>query len=278
MAAPRRLRLPLTAIASHGLLIVASLIALAPFVWSTFGSFKRFRELVESSELLPRVWTLDNYIEILTRQHFVTAFINSAVVAISVTTASLVTSAVLGFIFAKYRFRGREAIFTLLISTLMVPFVVLLVPLYVTVSDLGLINSIGGVIVISLWTSFGIFMMRQFMEAVPSELLDAARIDGAAEWRIFAQIAIPLVAAPIGALGVFVFLDSWDSFLWPQTVLASPENQTLPLVLAGLKSLYWTRYDLWSAGSMLTVIPVMILYAFASRYFIRGITLGGVKG
>lgn len=265
-------------IASHGVLIAASFVAIAPFVWSTFGSFKRFRELVESAEMLPRVWTLDNYVEILTRQHFVGAFINSALIATTVTISSLVTSAALGFVFAKYRFRGREPLFTLLISTLMVPFVVLLVPLYVTVTKIGLVNNIGGVVVISLWTSFGIFMMRQFMEAVPSELLDAARIDGASEWRVFAQIAAPLVAAPLGALGVFVFLDSWDSFLWPQTVLSSPANQTLPLVLAGLKSLYWTRYDLWSAGSMLTVIPVMILYAFASRHFIRGIALGGIKG
>lgn len=262
----------------HSILLVASLLALAPFVWSIFGSFKRFKELVESSDLLPRIWTIDNYVEILTRQYFLNAFLNSVVVAGSVTAASLLTSASLGYVFAKYRFRGKEILFTLLISTMMVPFVVMLVPLYVTVADMGLVNNVGGVVVISLWTSFGIFMMRQFMEALPSELLDAGRIDGASEWRLFARIALPLVAAPLGALGVFVFLDSWDSFLWPQTVLSSPQNQTVPLLLAGLKSLYWTRYDLWSAGSMLTVVPVMIIYAFASKYFIRGIALSGIKG
>lgn len=268
----------LLTIIPHATLLIASFLAVAPFLWSVFGSFKRFKELVESAELLPRIWTLDNYVEILTRQHFLNAFFNSVIVASSVTAASLVTSAALGYVFATYRFRGKEILFTLLISTMMVPFVVLLVPLYVTVADIGLVNSAGGVIVISLWTSFGIFMMRQFMETIPSELLDAARIDGASEWRLFARIALPLVGAPLGALGVFVFLDSWDSFLWPQTVLSSPQNQTLPLLLAGLKSLYWTRYDLWSAGSMLTVVPVMILYAFASRYFIRGIALTGIKG
>ena len=121
------------------------------------------------------------------------------------------------------------------------------------------------------------FMMRQFMETIPSELIDAARIDGASEWRIFVQIILPLSGAPLAALGIFAFLANWDSYLWPLVVLNSPERQTLPLILAGLRNLWWTRYEMWSAGSMLTVIPVMIIYAVASRYFIRGIAMTGMK-
>jgi multiple sugar transport system permease protein len=120
-------------------------------------------------------------------------------------------------------------------------------------------------------------MLRQFMESLPGELIDAARIDGASEWRIFFTIVMPMSGAPMGALAVFVFLGNWDSLLWPLIVLNSPEKQTLPLVLAGLRNLWWNRYDMWAAGSMLTVIPVMILYSFASKYFIRGIAMTGLK-
>jgi multiple sugar transport system permease protein len=160
----------------------------------------------------------------------------------------------------------------------MVPFAVVLVPLYITISNLGLANNLGGVMVVALWSTFGIFMMRQFMEGIPFELIDASRIDGASEWRIFFQIAIPLSKAPLGALAVFTVLWNWDNYLWPLVVLSSPNKQTLTLVLAGLRNLYWTRYDLWSAGSMLTIIPVMLVYIFASRYFIQGIALSGLKG
>jgi multiple sugar transport system permease protein len=142
---------------------------------------------------------------------------------------------------------------------------------------MGLANSLGGIIITGLLSTFGIFMMRQFMESIPYELLDASRIDGASEWRIFAQIILPLSGAPLAALAVFTFLGNWDSYLWPLVVLSSPEKQTLPLVLAGLRNLWWTRYEMWSAGSMLTVIPVMVLYSFASKYFIQGIAMTGLK-
>ena len=159
----------------------------------------------------------------------------------------------------------------------MVPFAVVLVPLYLTITSLGLANHLGGIIVTGLWSSFGIFMLRQFMETIPDELIDAARIDGASEWRILGQIILPLSGAPLAALAVFTFLGSWDSYLWPLVVLSSPEKQTIPLILSGMRNLYLTRYEMWCAGSMLTVIPIMIISAFASRYFIRGIAMSGLK-
>ncbi len=165
-----------------------------------------------------------------------------------------------------------------MISTMFVPFVVLLVPLYITMGSLGLIDNLGGVVIVGLWTSLGVFMMRQFMSGIPSELIDAARIDGASEWQVFRKLILPLATAPLAALGILVFLGSWDNFLWPSVILTSPQNQTLPLLLSGLRNLYWSRYDLWSAGSMLTVIPVMIVYLFASKYFIRGVAMTGLKG
>jgi len=262
---------------AHVILLFMSVLAVFPFIWMVFASFKTFKDLVSSTQMLPEVWTLNNYIEIASRINFPVAFLNSIIAATAVTVFTLFTSAALGYIFAKYRFWGKEKLFLLLLSTMMVPFAVVLVPLYLTVTGFGLANSLGGIIITGLWSSFGMFMLRQFMESIPFELIDAARIDGASEWRIFGQIVLPLSGAPLAALAVFAFLGNWDSYLWPLVVLSSPEKQTLPLVLAGLRNLWWTRYEMWSAGSMLTVVPVMLIYSIASKYFIRGIAMTGLK-
>ncbi len=262
----------------HAVLLFACFVAVAPFVWSLFGSFKPFKELISSADLIPRTWTVANYVEILTRAHFLDAFRNSVLVSSAVTMASLFTSSTLGYVFAKYRFRGKELLFGLILATMMVPFVVLLVPLYLTMAKIGLVDQLGGVIIVGLWSSLGIFMMRQFIEGIPSELIDAARIDGASEWLVYRRMILPLVKAPLAALAILVFLSSWDSFLWPSAILHNADQQTVPLLLYGLRSLYWSRYDLWSAGSMLTVIPVMIVYVIGSKYFIRGFAMTGLKG
>jgi multiple sugar transport system permease protein len=262
----------------HLVLLVACFIAVAPFVYSFFGSFKPFQELISSRDILPREWTLANYEEIVNRAHFLDAFWNSLLISTVITVSSLFTSSACGYIFAKYEFRGKNMLFITIISTMMIPFVVLLVPLYITMAQLKLVNELGGVIIVGLWTSLGIFLMRQFISGIPSELIDAARIDGASEWQVYFRVILPLSKAPLAALGILVFLGNWDNFLWPTVILTSAEKQTLPLLLSGLRNLYWSRYDLWSAGSMLTVIPVMIVYLFASKWFIRGISMTGLKG
>lgn len=261
----------------HLVLLILTFTSVMPFVWMFFGSFKTYVELTSSKALLPINWTLDNYIQITQRLGFVRGFFNTALVAVIVTAATLLTSALAGYVFAKYRFWGRERLFTVLLSTMMVPFAVVLVPLYVTVANLALADKLLGIIITSLCSTFGIFLMRQFMESIPNDLIDAGRIDGAGEWWIFSRVVLPLAKAPLSALAVFTFLGSWDSFLWPLVVLTSPENRTLPLVLAGLRSLYWSRYEMFAAGSMLTVLPVMIIYAFASKQFVRGIAMTGLK-
>ncbi|MXZ40296.1 MAG: carbohydrate ABC transporter permease [Caldilineaceae bacterium SB0666_bin_21] len=262
----------------HVFLGFMTIVALFPFVWMVFASFKPFKELVQSKALLPINWTMENYTEILTRVNFEVAVANSIYSAVTVTVITLLTSSALGFIFAKYRFWGKEYLFILLLSTMMVPFAVVLVPLYITIGDLNLVNKLWGFIITGLWSTFGVFLMRQFMEVIPYEYLDAARIDGASEWRIFFTIIIPLSTSPMAALGIFAFLANWDSFLWPLVVLNTPDKQTLPLLLAGLRSIYWARYDMWSAGSVMTTVPIILVYAFASKYFIRGMALTGIKG
>ncbi|MCE2468431.1 MAG: carbohydrate ABC transporter permease [Caldilineaceae bacterium] len=262
----------------HVFLGCMAIVALFPFVWMVFASFKPFKELVQSKALLPINWTTENYTEILTRVNFEVAVANSLYSAVTVTVITLLTSSALGFIFAKYRFWGKEYLFILLLSTMMVPFAVVLVPLYITIGDMNLVNKLWGFIITGLWSTFGVFLMRQFMEVIPYEYLDAARIDGASEWRIFFTIIIPLSTSPMAALGIFAFLANWDSFLWPLVVLNTPDKQTLPLLLAGLRSIYWARYDMWSAGSVMTTVPIILVYAFASKYFIRGMALTGIKG
>lgn len=262
----------------HIVLIILTFTSLMPFVWMFFGSFKNYVELTSSRTLLPINWTFDNYVQITQRLGFLRGFLNTTLVAVTVTLATLLTSSAAGYVFAKYRFWGREKLFTVLLSTMMVPFAVVLVPLYVTIANLALADKLLGIIITGLCSTFGIFLMRQFMESIPNDLIDAGRIDGAGEWWIFTRVVLPLAKSALSALAVFTFLGSWDSFLWPLVVLTSPENQTLPLVLAGLRSLYWSRYEMYAAGSMLTVLPVMIVYGVASKHFIRGIAMTGIKG
>ncbi len=262
----------------HLVLLFLTFTSLMPFVWMFFGSFKTYVELTSAKTLLPAHWTFDNYVQITQRVGFPRAFLNTTLVAVAVTLATLLTSSTAGYVFAKYRFWGKEKLFTLLLSTMMVPFAVVLVPLYVTVANLALADKLLGIVVTGLCSTFGIFLMRQFMESIPNDLIDAGRIDGAGEWWIFTRVVLPLAKSSLSALAVFTFLGSWDSFLWPLVVLTSPENQTLPLVLAGLRNLYWSRYEMYAAGSMLTVLPVMIVYIAASKHFVQGIAMTGLKG
>lgn len=262
--------------AAHTVLIVLVSANVLPFVWMALGSFKTYPDLA-NNPFLPNLWTLANYTEILGRANFAQAFFNSVLVAAPRVVLGCLTSAAVGYVFAKYRFPGRELLFTLLLSTTMVPFVVVLIPLYVTLADLRLVNNLTALIVIAIFSTIGTFILRQSISDIPNDLIEAARIDGAGEVWIFWRVIVPLSSGPLAALAVFTFLFSWDDFILPSIVLTDPSIKTLPLVLAGLRSLFWQRYELYCAGSMLTVLPVMLLYAVMQRQFVRGITLTGLK-
>jgi len=270
------LRLNLGQIAAHTVLIVVVISNLLPFVWMAFGSFKTYRDLT-NNPWWPKPWTWDNYVKIMTRQNFGQAFLNSTLVAVPRVLLACFTSAAVAYVFAKYRFPGRDLLFTLLLSTMMVPFVVSLIPLYVTLADLKLINKLSSLIIVAIFSTIGTFILRQSIRDIPDDLLDAARIDGAGEIWIYSRLIIPLSRGPLAALTVFTFLGSWDDFMFPSLVLTNPAVKTLPLVLAGMRSIYWDRYELFAAGAMLTVVPVMILYASLQGQFIRGIALTGLK-
>jgi len=262
----------------HAVLLTFALVAILPFVWMFCASFKTYVEVINSRALLPEMWSLDNYVEITGRIGFVRAFQNSGSIAIPATIAIIVTSTAAGYVFAKYQFPGKELIFRLILSTMMVPFTVAIIPLFIAMSDIGLVNTLRGIILTSLCSTFGIFLMRQAIETIPNDYIDAARIDGAGEAWILRQVIVPLAGSAIATLAVFTFLGQWDSYLWPSIMLKSSKNHTIPIVLAGMRSLYSARYNVWAAGSMLTVIPVMLMFSVAQKQFIGGLSMAGLKG
>jgi multiple sugar transport system permease protein len=273
----RERRRPPTQVAVHVTLIVMTVAILAPFLWMLFGSLRTYDDLINRPALPPSPWTVANYVEILTQTNFPTAFVNSLVMAVGRVVLACATSVAIGFVFAKYRFWGRDTLFVVLLATMFVPFPAILVPLYLTMSELSLLNSVGGLVIIAACSTFGVFLLRQWITGIPDDYIEAARIDGASEFWVLTRIIVPLSRTPLAALAIFTFLGSWDDYLFPSVVLTDPEAKTLPLALAGLKSLFWERYEIFCAGAMVTVIPVMIVYAFMQRHFIRGLTMGGLK-
>ena len=261
----------------HSVLILISAVSIVPFVWMALASFKTFADLTRNPGL-PNPWTWASYREIISRANFASAFLNSGLVAAPRVVLGCLTSAAMGYVFAKYRFPGRDLLFTAFIATMMVPFAAILVPLYVTLADLGLVNNLYGLIVFGAYNTFGFFLLRQSILGIPDDLIEAARMDGAGEFWVLVRIILPLCGAPLGALAVVIFLGSWDDYMLPSILLTNPAVKTLPLVLAGLRNLYWERYELFAAGSMMTVVPVMLLYSIMQRQFTRGIALSGLKG
>jgi|SRR6185312_12603590 len=263
----------------HLALALMVVLVMLPFLWMVLGSFKTYPDLINNPNHLPNPWTIANYQEIFGLANFSNAFVNSVIVAATRTVTACVTSVVLGYVFAKYRFFGKNALFLLLLSTMLIPFPSVMVALYLRLSELHLLNQLIGLILIAVYSTFGTLILRQWIQGIPDALIDAARLDGAGEITIITRIIAPLSAPPLGALAVFTFLISWDDYLFPGIVLTDPMTRTLPLALAGLKSLFWERYEMFCAGAMITVVPVMLLYAFMQNHFVKGMTfMGGVKG
>jgi ABC-type glycerol-3-phosphate transport system permease component len=264
-----------TVLAAGGILMVG------PFYWGLVTSFKSREEILA----FPPTWwptkpTLEHWIGLTNLRigSFEIFFRNSLFVAITVTLLTLLTSSMAGYVFAKYAFRGRDALFVGILSMLMIPFNISIIPLYALMLDLNWTNSFWALIIPSAFSPFGIFLMRQFMHSIPDELIDAARIDGASEFGIFFRIVLPLSTAALGALAIFIFVAQWDDFLWPLVIIDEPALYTLPLGLAQFRGRVGTNVGGLAAGSMLAVIPVLIVYFIAQRRFIEGIAMTGLKG
>ncbi|WP_406833152.1 carbohydrate ABC transporter permease [Pedococcus sp. KACC 23699] len=263
----------------YGLLTIALVCVVAPFVWMVLGSFKSEGELRKSPPTWwPETASLDNYTHLFSRLDFGTYFTNSIVVAVAVTAGNLLFCSMLGYALAMLDFKGKKALFTIVMATLMIPGVVTFVPLFVLVANAGLIDSLPGLILPFLVSPFGVFLMRQFISGLPRDLLDAGRVDGAGELRIFARIILPLCGPALATLGILTFLGSWNNFLWPLVVAQSEKSYTLPVALALYsKGQNSTNYGLLLAGATVVVIPVLAVFLAFQRKFIEGIATTGIK-
>lgn len=250
-----------------------------PFLWMLLGSFRPDRELkAVPPSWLPQDPTLENYRTLFTKLDFVTYFTNTAVVAVTITVGNILFCSMLGYALAKLDFPGKRIIFGLVLGTLMVPGVVTFVPLFVLVSNLGLVNTLPGLIFPFLAGPFGVFLMRQFMQSLPDELIHAARVDGAGEWRIFRSIILPLCRPAMATLGILTFLTSWNMFLWPLVVAQSEDRYTLPVALA-IFAIGENKSDfgLLMAGSVVLIVPVLLVFLALQRHFVQGIAMTGIK-
>jgi multiple sugar transport system permease protein len=252
-----------------------------PFIWMVLSSVKTAEEIIA----VPIVWTPQepqwpNYANIWSVIPLVRLYANSLITTVLITLGILVTSSMAGFALAKYRFRGRDTLFLLMLATMMIPFFVLFIPLFFLVKEFGWTNSYAGLVVPNIVTAFGIFLMRQFCLGIPDELLQAARIDGASEGRIYVQIILPLQKQALAALGIFAFVYHWDSFLWPLVVVTDADLNTLPLGLNTLRNAYSSQanMNMLMTGSTLAVVPSLIVFTALQKYFVRGITMTGMKG
>ncbi|MFD4830325.1 carbohydrate ABC transporter permease [Streptomyces uncialis] len=272
-----RLKRPLLyLLVSLGLLIMA-----APFLWMALSAFKTDQELTASPPVwLPTEWTLGNFERLLDRLDLPRYFLNSLLVATLVTVSNLVFCSMLGYALAKLRFAGRNKVFGLVLGALMVPGNLMLLPLFVLMSKLQLIDTYAALVLPFAAGAFGVFLMRQFMQSIPDELLEAARMDGAGEWYIFWRIVMPLVKPALATLTIFTFLGSWNNFVWPLIATNDPDKYTLPVALATFATdpnQSAGSNGMLMAGSFLIVLPVLLVFAVLQRHFTQGIATAGMK-
>lgn len=265
--------------------VVFALIMLIPFMWMFSVSFKATKDvLIWPPSLLPKDGKLSsfvgftNYKTVLNDIPFMKFLVNSVITATAVTAGTIITSTLGGYIFSKYSFKGKNTLFLLILATMMIPFDVIVIPLYLMVRRLGLLNNLLALIIPGLVSAYGIFLCRQFIGGIPDELTQAARIDGCSEFGIYAKIIIPLSGPVIAALGIFTFMGNWDSFLWPLLVIDNINIRTLPLGISIFRSQFGVqKWNVIMASVVLSILPVLLVFMFAQKYFVEGIALSGLK-
>jgi ABC-type glycerol-3-phosphate transport system permease component len=262
------------------LIIFGAIIMAFPFIWMVLTSLKHSDEIYRlPMTILPdNFLNLDNYRIVFERQPFLRFFLNSFIVAAGSTLASLFLSSLAGYVFAKFEFPGKEVLFfVFILAVLMIPFEVIVIPLYLLFNRLGLVNTYLGIMGPSLLSAFGVFIMRQFIVSIPNDYIDAARIDGHSELQIFFRIILPMSAPALATLGTIKFIWSWNEFLWPLVMVTSEEMRTVTLGLSTYTGLWHTEYSVVTAAAFLSVIPMLVIYLFLQNFVIEGMTMTGLK-
>jgi len=252
---------------------------LFPFMWMVSTSLKTDQDVFTwPPRLVPQPVRLQNYVDAWNSAPYARFFFNSAFIALAVTLANLFFCSLAGYAFAKYKFPGKHWIFIALLCTMMIPFQVTMIPVFVILSKLHWVDTYWGLIIPFTAGAFGIFLMRQFLSTIPDDLIDAARIDGCSEFRTFLTIVLPLSKPALSALGIFVFMASWNGFIWPFIIVKSTEMKTLPLAVADLAAgLYVMSWPLMMAGACFVVLPAIVVFLLFQKNFVEGITLTGIK-
>lgn len=259
------------------LLIGGSIVMLFPFIWMLSASFKNPSE-VYTLNVIPKNFTLDNYKTVFRTTMFGRWFFNSLFVATISTACTVFFASMVGYAFAKKRFPLQNLWFIMILSSLMVPVEMLIIPWYITAVKYKWVNTYWGIMFPGLITAFGVFLMKQFMEGVPTDMLDAARIDGMSEFGIWWHIAMPQVKSALAALGIFTFLGSWNAFLWPVIVIDSPAMRTLPVGISQFSTENAANWHLSMTAAAVALVPVLIVFALFQKQIIEGITITGMKG
>lgn len=264
--------------AVHFVLCAGATLTILPLLWMFSASFMPNGEATAAGlRVVPTRVTLEHYRALFTRLNLARDLANSAVLAGTVTIISLLLNSMAGYAFAKFRFAGRDRVSRLLLAALVIPGQVAMLPLFLLLREMGCVNSYWGVIIPGMASIFGIFLIRQYALSIPDSLLDAARIDGAGEWRIYRSLVLPACKPILVTLAIFTFMGSWNDFLWPLIVLTDSDMYTLPVALANLVGEHVQDTELMMAGSVLTILPVVVLFTALQRYYIEGIMSGGLK-
>ena len=266
-----------TLVLNAGLFLLA-IITLTPVVWMVSASFMVPGEASTTPiHFFPAHPTLEHYRALTERLHVGRYFVNSFIIATVVTLVSTLFNSMAGFAFAKYKFPGRNKIFRFLLGGMIVPAQVTMLPLFLMLKSMGLVNTYAGVILPGLASIFGIFLIRQFAGSIPDSFIEAARIDGASEFKVFRSVVLPLCRPILYTLAIFTFMGTWNDFMWPLIIMTDNANYTLPVAIANLKGEHLLDLELMMAGSVVTILPVLILFLAFQRHYVRGIMVGGVK-
>jgi len=263
------------------ILIPASLIALLPFTWMILSSFKSLKEIRQiPPTFVPQEFTLENYKTVLNDPDLPLGIFyrNSAIIALANVVQVLFTSSLFGYIFAKYEFKGKKALFWFILSLMMIPHQMTMIPGYLILAKLGLINNLLGLIIPAAIDAFGIFLFRQFALSIPNELLDAARVDGAGEFYIYRSIVLPQLGPALATFGMLTFMFNWNAYLWPLIVLTEKNVRTLPIILTWFSNQQVDKTNLTMAASVLVILPVLLIFLLVQKWIVEGITLSGLKG
>lgn len=259
--------------------IIIGIMAMIPFAWMVSTSLKARGALMSIPiEWIPKEPTLESYAKVFSKFPFMKTIGNSLVISVTYTVITLISGSMAAFAFAKMRFPKADLLLKIFLATMMIPTQVTIIPLFVVMNKMALINTYGSVILPSIFRPFAIFLLVQQMRTIPDDYLDAARIDGASNFHVYFKVALPLCAPTLATLSITTFMESWNDYLWPLLMLTDKAKMTLPIALSTLNGQYSTEYNVLMAGALISMVPIVLIYVFAQKYFQNGMMAGGIKG